>query len=136
MKTNMRHFIFVTYFLFILSSCSDNNIYFDINSQSVKSCNKKVIKKLYVTSENGQDFYYFLKLPKTEGTNSFSLIKKNHNYLLKDMYGEINIDSFRLKSETTYKIENSTFGDAASSEVLVRTDKKGKIIYSNIVSCK
>jgi hypothetical protein len=136
MKTNTSHLIIIISFLFILNSCSDNNIYFDINSQSVRSCNKKVIKKLHIISEDSKDFYYFSKLPKTEGTNSFSLIKKNHNYLLENMNGEISIDSFRLKSETGYKIENSTFGDATPSEVLVRTDKNGKVIYSNIVSCK
>lgn len=52
------------------------------------------------------------------------------------MNREVSIDSFELRPETSYKIENSTFGDAASSEIQIKTDKGGKVIYSSITSCK
>ncbi len=136
MKKNLIILIALTCLLYVLYSCSDNNIYFDINSQSVVTCNKKAIKKLCISSTDGKDFYFFSKLPKVEGTNKFILSNLSRNYLLENVNREVSIDSFELRPETSYKIENSTFGDAASSEIQIKTDKGGKVIYSSITSCK
>ncbi len=136
MKKKLNVLIALTCLLSALYSCSDNSIYFDINSQSVVTCNKKAIKKLHISSTDGKDFYFLSKLPKVEGTNKLSLINLSRNYLLENVNIEVSIDSFKLRPETGYKIENSTFGDAASSEIQIKTDKGGKVIYSSITSCK
>lgn len=135
-KININTSIILLCLLFTLSSCYDNNIYFDINSQCVVSCNKKVIENLHIISKDSKDFYFFSKLPKLKGTNSFNLVEINHSYSLENMNREISIDSFRLRPETEYEIVNSTFGDAASSKILIKTNKKGKVAYSNIKICK
>lgn len=135
-KTNINSSIVLICLLFTLSSCYNNNIYFDINSQCVVSCNKKVIENLHIISKDSKDFYFFSKLPKLKGTNSFNLVEINHSYSLENMNCEISIDSFRLRPETEYEISNSTFGDAASSKILIKTDKNGKVAYSNIKTCK
>jgi hypothetical protein len=136
MKANINSLIILMGLLLTLSSCSDNNIYFDIGSQSIKTCNNKIITKLHIISEDSKYFYYFSKLPETKGTNNFSLIEINHDYLLENMNSKISIDSFRLYPETSYKIENSTFGDADYTQVLIRTDKNGRVVYSDVTSCK
>ncbi len=136
MKTSINSSIILTCLLFTLSSCSDNNIYFDINNQSVRSCNKKVISKLHIISKNNNDFYFFSKKPEAEGTNNFSLFTLNHSYFLENMNSQICIDSFKLMPETEYEITNSTFGDADRTQILIKTDKEGKVIYSNVTSCK
>lgn len=136
MKTNINSLIIFTCLLFTLSSCSDNNIYFDINNQSVISCNKKVISKLHIIGKDNKDFYFFSKQPEAKGTNNFSLITLNHSYLLENMNSQISIDSFKLRPETEYEITNSTFGDADHTQILIKTDKEGKVIYSNVTSCK
>jgi hypothetical protein len=136
MKTNINSLVILMGLLLTLSSCSDNNIYFDIGNQSIRTCNNKVITKFHIISEDSKDFYYFSKLPEAKGTSNFSLIEIDHDYLLENMNGEISIDSFRLNPETSYKIENSTFGDADYTQVLIKTDKSGRVVYSNITSCK
>lgn len=136
MKTSINSLIILTCLLFTLSSCSDNNIYFDVNSQSVISCNKKVISKLHIISKDSKDFYFFSKQPEAEGTNNFSLIALNRSYLLENMNSQVSIDSFKLRPETEYEITNSTFGDADHTQILIKTDKEGKVTYSNVTSCK
>jgi hypothetical protein len=91
---------------------------------------------MYIIDEDNKHFYSFSILSDKKGTNNFSLIKINHNYLLEDWSTNISIDSFRLKPETGYKIRNSTFGDATASEILIKTDKEGKVIYADVTSCK
>ena len=135
-KTNINTSIILICLLFTLSSCYDNNIYFDINSQSVVSCNKKVIENLHIISKDSKYFYSFSKLSKLKGTNSFNLVEINHSYSLENINREISIDSFRLRPETEYEIVNSTFGDATSSKILIKTDKNRKVAFSNIKTCK
>jgi hypothetical protein len=136
MKIKIKNTILIISLLLILTSCFDNSIYFDINSQSVRSCNKKAFDRLYVISEDNKDFYYFTVRTGAEGTNNFNLRKPNRNYLLVERYSEINIDSFELKPEKGYLVKNITFGDAATGQILIKTDKRGRVVYSNVTNCQ
>ncbi|MGE5384129.1 MAG: hypothetical protein ACM3PX_11930 [Omnitrophica WOR_2 bacterium] len=138
MKKDINILIISVWILVILSSCSGNNIYFDIKSQSVKTCNKRIITSLWISSKGQSDDYCYLsKLPEKNGTNTFSLVKLDADYIIESIDGEILWkDTFKLRPETEYEIVNSTFGDAAHAIILIKTDKEGKVIYSDVTSCK
>jgi hypothetical protein len=121
--------------LLLLSSCSDNKIYFDVEEQQVKTCNGKIIENLHLTSESGGAFYHFKKIQDQEGTRSFSLLKINENYKLEGMTGQLSFDQFKLKPKTEYKVTNSTYGDAAPSCIIIETDDSGKITNASVTSC-
>ncbi len=120
----------------VLSSCNNNKIHYNIKEQMVKTCNRKPINNLYILNENEKIFFHFLKLPDKEGTNSFSLISLNNDYRLKNLNRPVKFEEFKLEPKTEYKISNSTFGDAASSEIKVRTGITAIIVYASSVSCE
>lgn len=120
----------------VLSSCNNNKIHYNIKEQMVKTCNRKPINNLYILNENEKIFFHFLKLPDKEGTNSFSLISLNNDYRLKNLNRPVKFEEFKLKPKTEYKISNSTFADAASSEIKVRTGITAIIVYASCVSCE
>lgn len=119
-----------------LNSCHNNKIYFDINAQSIKTCNRKVISELYITNENQNIFFHFSKIPDKKGTNSFSLIRLNKDYYVETLNKKVSLTDFRLIPKTQYKISNSTYGDASSSDIEIRTGDNQNVIFSNSLSCK
>lgn len=128
--------LFLLFLLSVLSSCNNNKIHYNIKEQMVKTCNRKPINNLYILNENEKIFFHFLKLPDKEGTNSFSLISLNNDYRLKNLNRPVKFEEFKLKPKTEYKISNSTFGDAASSEIKVSTGITAIIVYASSVSCE
>jgi hypothetical protein len=124
-------------FPLLLVSCYDNSIYFDMNSQSICSCNKHIISNLLINGLNNKDFYHFSKKSETKGTNAFCVIKLNNDYILDGILAKnLPLDSFKLKPNTEYEIENHTYGDAASDKLLIKTNNIGNVIYTNKTSCK
>jgi len=119
-----------------LMSCADNQIYFDIDEQSIKTCNGKAIRSLTVDEIEGDYLYRFAKGKDKEGTNSFSFISLDKNYTLEVMGQELPLSKFNLKPNSEYRIRNSTYGDAASGEIKVKTNGDGEIATADITSCK
>lgn len=122
--------------LSVFSSCHNNKIHYDIKEQRVKTCNGEAINNLYILNEKEKIFYHFLRLPDKEGTNSFSLITINNDYRLENLNRPVEFEEFKLKPRMEYKISNSTFGDAASSEINVRTGDTVIIVYASSMSCE
>ncbi|GAA4379792.1 hypothetical protein GCM10023186_17570 [Hymenobacter koreensis] len=120
----------------LLYSChNNNNIYYDTSKEAIVTCSGKNITSLHIVS-NKADFYHFKKIPKKAGTNTFNLKNINNNYKIEDIYKEIDSKAFSLKPNTIYKVSNTSIGDAAYSEIEIRTDERSKIIFSNTKSCK
>lgn len=64
------------------------------------------------------------------------MINLNNDYRLKNLNRPVKFEEFKLKPKTEYKISNSTFGDAAASEIKVRTGITAIIVYASSVSCE
>lgn len=121
----------------LLVSCYDNCIYFDMNDQTVRTCNKQAISNLYISGLNNNDFYHFYKMPDKKGTNEFSLERPNRNYILEGMFDLVlPLDSFKLQPNTEYEIVNSTFGDATAGRFVIKTGTNGAVVYASETSCK
>lgn len=136
-KLNSIILFFLSLFLAtVFSSCRNNKIHYDIKEQMIKTCNGKAIKNLYIINEKEKVFYHFLKLTDKEGTNSFSLINLNNNYSLENLNRPLKFEEFKLMPKMEYKVSNSTFGDAASSEITVRTGNTEIIVYASSMSCE
>ncbi len=132
----IRLFFLLFIFITVLSSCHDNKIFYDINEQKIKTCNGKAIKNLYIMNEKEKIFYHFFKLPDKRGTNSLSLIRLSSDYRLENLNEQVNLEDFKLRPRVEYTISNSTYGDAASSEIKVRTGNIAVINYASSKSCK
>lgn len=119
-----------------LMSCADNQIYFDMDEQCIRTCNGKAIRNLTIDDVEGDYLYRFVKDKDKEGTNRFSFISVNKNYTLEVMGQELPLNKFNLKPNSEYRIRNSTYGDAASGEIKIKTNDDGKVATANIISCK
>lgn len=119
-----------------LTSCSDNQIYFDKETQSINTCNGKTIRDLIIDEVNGNSLYRFVTVKDKIGANSFSLIALDKNYKLEKMGQELPLDSFNLNPDSEYRIRNSTNGDAAFGEINIRTNENAKIVEADITSCQ
>jgi hypothetical protein len=127
--------VFVFFIVAIsLMSCYDNQIYFDISEQCVKTCNGRPVKSLYFEGNN--NLYLFEKISGKEGSSIFCLNDLDRNYKLAIMNIEMPLDSFRLKPNSEYKISNHTYGDAAFSEIKIKTNESGEIVTADVASCQ
>jgi hypothetical protein len=121
---------------FIVASCSGNSISVDVEQQCVKSCSGKVIRRLYLTSTDNQDCYFFKLLPGKNGTAVFDLTSINTDYSVEVFYRPLDLNNFQLRPEMEYTIANRSVGDAGPDDVIIRTDKDGRIQYASKTSCK
>ena len=136
MKTKFLNCTLFTVTL-LLTSCYSNEIYFDMEKQSVVRC-EDVIKQLYISSKDGKDCLCFTVSPGKKGSKVFSLKELNTNYTIDVLNSSVPLDflHFKLRPETEYEIINHSNGDAAEGNLLIRTDKNGAVIYANKPSCQ
>lgn len=131
-KMKISIFPFICIFSFF--SCNDNEIYFDIKNQKIMTCNRHPIRFLTITNKDTTHlFFEIIKEKGEKGENFLTLNKIKDPYLVIDRYQDT--VNFELTPFSTYKIENSTFGDATSSIIIVKTDKDGQIVYSSKTDC-
>ena len=122
-------------FLFIgvitcVTACYDNQIYFDKNTQAVKTCNESPIRSLMIDTQ-GEYSYHFIKSDGKEGTNLFSLKTLNENYRLEIRGQEYPLQQFTLRPDSEYVIMNLTYGDASEGKVKIKTNDKGVVIEAD-----
>lgn len=121
--------------MLLVMSCYDNQIYCDLEAQTIKTCNGESISYLFIDSVEGES-WTFHKKAGTEGVNAFNLDLPNSSYTLTKGNIQLPLDSFRLLPKQQYTIINHTYGDAANSEIVVSTNENGKIDRAKPGSCK
>jgi len=119
-----------------LGSCFGNSIYFDLEKQTICSCNKQRIVCLYIDGSNSTNFYHWTLRPDKKGVNRLSIQTGNSNYVIENMWNEDVSENFKLQPNTEYKITNNTFGDAAGGHLTIRTNNKGIVVYTDKTGCK
>jgi hypothetical protein len=119
----------------LLSACYDNQICLDIDKQTIRTCNGKNIGYLTITNTENHEFLYFTKKKGMVGVNKFNLDSLSNDYQLFSISNEILIDNFRLEPQKEYEISNNTYGDAAGSTIIVKTNQLGKIEYVDKCWC-
>jgi len=116
-------------------SCYNNQIHYDLEAQTIKTCNGKNISYLFIESEKGEVWEFHRKAG-TEGVNVFNLNSPSSSYTLTRGDIALPVDSFRLLPKHQYIITNHTYVDAADSEIEVNTDENGKIRRAKPEICK
>jgi hypothetical protein len=134
-KLSLQNKLFLSLIVLCLTSCSGNQIYFDINNQSVKTCSGAKIRELYITSLNTNEYYIFSTMPGKFGVNEVSFNNLNHEYMI-EYKGDslIKTEDFKLHPDMNYEIKNTSNGDAAESIIKIKTGKN-RIIFSNTLKC-
>lgn len=135
---NLKHLTKAVSFLFfivVLSSCYDNSIYFNLENQSIKTCNGRELVVFYLKKKDDPSFYFYtLKLNK-KGTNEFFLKRKNENYILECNEKEMDMNDFKLSTNSKYEIVNHSSRDATDASIQIETDSCGDVIFSSVTSC-
>lgn len=134
-----RNYITLLLVAVFITSCFDSNkIYFEIQDQSIKSCNKKGIKNLYIQNSATPDMYYLVfndtikrDVPKVIYIDSISNLYSIYQGWQKK---PVNNNSFRLAPLSQYKIERVQ-GDASAYKIEIWTDKNGKVIKTSKENC-
>lgn len=139
MVTKKSNYITALVVSIILTSCFESNeIHFDVNEKSVKSCNQKGLRQLYIKNDSTADIFYFL------------YCDSNHNDFPKVIYFDsiseeyciykgwnnrkINNTSFKLMPLSQYTIERVQ-GDASAYKIKVWTDKNGRVNKTSKENC-
>lgn len=115
--------------IFLFSSCYSNAIYFDIENQSIKSCNIKGIRQIYIESDSSNEMYLIswtdstLRAPrdvKLKNIQSgYSVYKNWNNEIISNI-------KFKLSALSAYSIERVQ-DDASGYKIKVWTDWLGNV---------
>jgi hypothetical protein len=134
----IKHFtkgISFLFFIVMLTSCYDNSIYFNLENQSIKTCNGRELVVFYLKKKDDPFLYFYnLKLDKV-GTNEFSLKEINRNYILEYKGKSVDVGDFKLSPNSKYEIVNHSSRDATDASIQIETDSCGNVIFSNVTSC-
>lgn len=137
----MRKFIIIILVLFFstLSSCYQSNaIYFDIKEQSIKSCNQKGLRRLYIKNDSIAEVYSLVwNDTMNTAPQIIKLISIDTSYRIYEGWNNKNIsnNSFKLKPFSRYIIERVQ-GDASAYKIKVWTDETGNINKTDQEFCK
>src|SRR6266536_5061449 len=129
----------ITYFLIVsvFSSCYSNAIYFDVNAQSICSCNAKEIRQVYIKNDSSSEVYLIswtdtiLVAPKIINLKN---IETGYSLYKGWNKKQISINEFKLAVLSTYTIERVQ-DDATTYKVKVWTDKTGNINKTSRSTC-
>lgn len=141
-----RNYILLLCIPLIATSCYTNEFYFDIDDQSICSCNPKDLKYLSITNMDTNIEYYTIifdtlakqpsKVIYINSVDKSYIIHKSYNINKSWKEQIINSDSLRLRPFTHYEIDRTGGDDAASFAIEIWTDKNGKVIKTTKDKCK
>lgn len=117
-------------------SCGNSNeIYFDMESQSVVRCNSSILN-LYIKSKDNKDYLHFSVLQGEKASIALSIKELNKKYSIDITSTFIDLKNFKLRPETEYEIENHSNGDTPNGKLTIKTDKNSSVIYADKTSCQ
>jgi hypothetical protein len=117
---------------FVVNSCRNNSIYFDLSKQTINTCDGTPLTLLFFATRDDQEYGNYYKLDGKQGTANLSIRLKNPEYEFDS--GSSN-KIFSFDSNGDFFIKNRSNGDAASSQIEVKTDSNGKVIFASKTGC-
>lgn len=123
----------------ILQSCLSNEIYFNLKTQEIYSCNFRKLRGLDFTliDENvmGGGYLFLWQDSTKNAPTKFSLRDIPNEYKISpDGVSQITPYKFKLRSNSKYKI-NRFGGDASSYSIIIITNSEGKVIKTDHNQC-
>lgn len=127
--------VFVFGFMILQSSCSNNQICFDVGSQSIISCSGKLYQfEIFEGSE-----VYFIKWanPNIPPPTEVNLRNIPQGYIILKGWKQERIKNnyITLKPSFDYRIEK-TGGDASSYRITIHIDSFGRVVKSSQENCR
>ncbi len=123
----------------VVTSCFDSNaIYFDIKEQTVLSCNKKGINRLYISNDSIAEDYILLWADSLKNApNHIRLDQVDSNYTISKGWNKVLINAaiFKLKPFSSYTIERVQ-PDVSAYKISIMTGKNGNIMKAVPDKCK
>ncbi|MFL5742596.1 MAG: hypothetical protein ACJ75B_20400 [Flavisolibacter sp.] len=121
------------------TSCFESSeIYFDVKTQSIISCNLKGIKQVYITNDSTADNFRKMFCDSSiDLPSQVNLNKIESGYCVFKGWNNTQIATTELRLDplSHYTIERVQ-GDASAYKIKVTTDVKGKIIQASKENCK
>ena len=115
--------------MFFLSSCGNNVIGFNPETNTVYTIDNYPISSLEINMEKSKMFFSIVKIDSTEGSTCIKIDSLGDNYKIEPIkkfkapMGK-NVPMLPLE---TYEIYHSSIGDAAACIIYLLTDKTGRV---------
>ena len=130
----MSQTIKILFIILLFSSCQSTDIYFDINSQSIVSCNDRSLKRILIECDSlnkkDKDCVYdlFIKGKTIKAPSSINI-----NNITK-VYGLKNAKTI-LMPNSCYKITFVGGGDDGYTDLKIWLDGQGRVYKTNKPNC-
>lgn len=116
-------------FLLLLTSCQSTDIYFDVQKQSIVSCNDRTLRRIMIEcdSTNSKENDCIIDLYSKYASTAVRInsINKIYKYTKKQIF----------YPNSCYKIIHIGGGDDGSSELRIWLDSTGKVYKTNKPNC-
>lgn len=147
METNNHYSLklfFISIGILYITSCGNNIIHLDCKNRIVYSPDY-TITHLSVSIINKNAYYTiekkrnrkgdtYIKLDSVCSDYELIIYLPKHHFDIINNKNPIRIDAIPFYPNEEYEITNTSFGDATPYKILFKTDKKGKIIKSEVRS--
>lgn len=120
----------------MVSSCGGNALHYDAATHALTTCSGAALTNVFVAGTDGKDFYHIEKRPGAAGTAHLRLDQLGGNYVVSGWDSRVRPDGVRLRPNTSYRVSNVSNGDAAASDVLVKTASDSLINGGSPTACQ
>ncbi|MBD2723770.1 hypothetical protein [Hymenobacter armeniacus] len=117
-------------------SCGGNAMHYDAATRALATCSGATLTTVVVAGVDGKDFYRIAKRPGAAGTDHLRLDQLSESYVVRGWDSRVCPAGVRLRPNTSYRVSNASNGDAAASDVLVKTASDGLITEGSPAACR
>lgn len=129
---------FVLLFIAVsVTSCFSNEMYLDVPTQEIRSCNPKGIRHMQIENDSTAEVAFTFEWTQEKNAPAtIRLSSVDQGYFVTDerMY-RVDNKAVKLKPLTRYTLERFG-GDAGSYRMSVWTDKGGKVVKADPETCR
>lgn len=130
---NQINAIITTAFLLLITACSGNEVYVDVEKEQLISCTTSAITYFLITDQD-QNTWIAEARSKASAQSAVDLKSISTYYLVQDPLGVPTL--FELQPNAQYTLLHSSNGDVAGYELQFITDSQAKIKSCSAQSCQ
>ena len=120
---------------FTLASCTGNSFYYKKDTNSLATCSGGWIRALSIKENPSEKLYFLNRKQSVQGLNEVQFEGFSAYFDIESPLNSEYTDTFVLKSNSEYIIENYTVGDAAYKQIILKTGIDGKVISASDTTC-
>ena len=122
--------------VWVVSSCGGNAMHYDAARHALTTCSGAILTTVLVEGTDGKDFYHIKKRPGAAGTARLRLDQLEESYVVSGWDSRVRPAGVRLRPNTFYRVSNVSNGDAAASNVLVKTASDSLVNEGSPAACR